>query len=152
VGYTFGVGRAAPGFTLPARGGGEISLSDYRGDWSPILVFFRHDDPGSQRRLSALSAAADAFWGVRGQLLAITAIDAVDVVGPEEQTDPLAFAILIDAGGAVARSYGAWDDAQRAVVPTVFIVDRVGKVVWAGHGAADTSPAALMRVFRDVVR
>ncbi len=32
------VGEAAPNFSLPAAGGGEVSLADYRG--SPVLLYF----------------------------------------------------------------------------------------------------------------
>lgn len=32
------VGEVAPGFSLPAAGGGEVSLADYRG--SSVLLYF----------------------------------------------------------------------------------------------------------------
>jgi cytochrome oxidase Cu insertion factor (SCO1/SenC/PrrC family) len=32
------VGEAAPAFSLPEAGGGEVSLADYRG--SPVLLYF----------------------------------------------------------------------------------------------------------------
>ena len=34
-----GVGMRAPGFTLPALGGGEVSLADYRGRKVAILMW-----------------------------------------------------------------------------------------------------------------
>ncbi len=35
------VGSRAPDFVLPAAGGGEVSLSDYRGKRCVVLVFLR---------------------------------------------------------------------------------------------------------------
>mgnify|MGYP001248208449 CR=1 FL=1 len=35
----FGVGAAAPGFTLPDAAGGDVSLADYQGK-QPVLLFF----------------------------------------------------------------------------------------------------------------
>lgn len=35
------VGSEAPGFTLPALDGREVSLSDFRGEAPVVLVFFR---------------------------------------------------------------------------------------------------------------
>ena len=35
------VGAAAPEFRLPAAGGGEVALADYRGRRAVVLVFLR---------------------------------------------------------------------------------------------------------------
>jgi len=34
------IGEEAPDFTLPATGGREVSLKDYRGNKSVVLVFY----------------------------------------------------------------------------------------------------------------
>lgn len=149
---TFGVGRQAPAFTLPAAGDGEISLAAYRGDWFPVIVFFRHDDPAAAAALATLSGAADRLWGVRGQLLGVADADTSALQRLASGAGGLAFPLLADEDGAVARAYGSWDEAEARVVPTAWIVDRAGKLVWSAGCEAIPAPRELMDAFRDVVR
>jgi peroxiredoxin len=151
LGKTYGVGREAPLFTLPATAGGEVSLRSYRGDWLPVLVFVRHDAPDAGARLKALGGAAGELWGYRGQLLVVAAAPLEDLQALEQETGPLAYPLLADAGGAVARAYGLWSARAGAVDPTACIVDRSGKIVWSGRGD-DLRPQRLLRAFRDIVR
>jgi peroxiredoxin Q/BCP len=126
VGFTFGVGREAPRFTLPASDGNTITLADYRGDWLPVLVFFRHDDPPSVRRLADLSAAADRVWGLRGQVLALAAAPVAELAALDAASGPFGFPLLADEDGAVARAYDAWDAAAGRVRDLTCIVDKAG--------------------------
>ena len=71
MGYIFGVGREAPLFSLSAHDGTVVSLSHYRGDWYPVIVFFHPEAAGIEDYLRALNAAAAGLWGVRGQVMAI---------------------------------------------------------------------------------
>jgi len=151
VGYTFGVGREAPRFTLPAGDGHDITLADYRGDWLPVLVFFRPDDPRSVQRLAELSAAADRIYGFRGQVLAIAAVPAADLAALDAESGPFGFPLLADADGAVVRAYDAWDKAAGKVRDLTYIVDKSGKIVWCGSGD-QASPSQLAEAFRDVAR
>jgi len=151
VGYASGVGRKAPPFTLPTMDGGRVSLADYRGDWFPVLVFFSEDDGRTAAEFTALGSAADRLWGLRGQVLGVVATAGDDVVGdgaPGGGDVPA----LIDAGGAVARSYGARVDHDGRLVPLACIVDRAGRIVWTGRPGSDDLPTQVVRAFRDVVR
>ncbi len=152
MGYTFGVGREAPKFSLEAVGGGTLQLADYRGEWAPVIVFFAQGEPLAMDRLSALSHVADKFWGVRAQLLGVTMASKDDVPGLQERVRRLAFPVLVDEQGAVARAYGAWDAASERVLPVTCIVDKAGKIVWSKEGAAARDPQGLLNAFRDVVR
>ena len=62
----------------------------------------------------------------------------------------LAFPLLPD-DGSVAQMYGALrpDGTAR---PMAFIIDRAGKIVWTGDGAAAFTAPALVAAFRQVVR
>jgi hypothetical protein len=53
--------------------------------------------------------------------------------------------------GSVARLYGALREDGTAR-PMAFIIDRAGKVVWTGDGAAALTAPALVAAFRQVVR
>jgi peroxiredoxin len=151
MGYTSGVGREAPRFALRAADGNEIALADYRGDWLPVLVFFRHDDEASVRRLADLSTAADRIWGFRGQLLAIGVATPADLAALDAQAGPFTFPLLADEDGAVARAYDAWDPVRATVREVTWFVDKAGKIVWSGSGD-EAGPAQLVAVFRDIAR
>ena len=60
------------------------------------------------------------------------------------------FPVMMDDGSLA----GAYDVrmAGAGYVPTAFIIDRAGKIVWSGEGSVALDPAALERALRDVVR
>jgi peroxiredoxin len=150
VGYDFGVGRAAPAFTLTAADGSEIKLSQYRGDWFPVLAFIPAQAQGVAELLEQLSATADSLWGLRGQLVGVCDANADECRALAARVPGLAFPLLAD-DGSVARQYGALrkDGTAR---PMAFIIDRAGKIVWTGDGAAALTAPALLAAFREVVR
>jgi peroxiredoxin Q/BCP len=150
VGYDFGVGREAPTFTLNAADGSEIRLSQYRGDWFPVLVFVPSTAPGAADALGELSSAAAAVWGLRGQVVGVCDASRDECAALAARVPGLAFPLLAD-DGAVARMYGALRD-DGTVRPMAFIIDRAGKIVWTGEGAAALTEEALLAAFRQVVR
>lgn len=150
MGYDFGVGRAAPAFTLTAVDGSEIKLSQYRGDWFPVLAFVPTHAPGAVDLLEQLSAAAGELWGLRGQVIGICDAGRDACKALAAGVPGLAFPLLPDGGG-VARQYGALKQDGTAR-PMAFIVDRAGKIVWTGDGAAALTAPALLAAFRRVVR
>jgi peroxiredoxin len=150
VGYESGVGREAPTFTLNAADGSEINLKQYRGDWFPVVVFVPTQMPDVERRLGQLSASADTLWGLRGQLLALCDASAEEVRALAEGVDGLSFPLLPD-NGAVAQAYGALKKSGE-VLPMAFIVDRAGKIVWAGEGESALKAGTLIAALRDVAR
>ena len=150
MGYDFGVGREAPTFTLSAVDGNEINLKQYRGDWFAVLVFVPTQAPDAAQTLKQLSAAADTLWGLRGQLVGICDAGRDDVKALADGAESPAFPLLPD-DGSVAQLYGALrkDGTAR---PMAFIVDRAGKIVWSGDGAAALKAPKLIAAFRQVVR
>ncbi|HTX70337.1 MAG TPA: peroxiredoxin family protein [Thermoleophilia bacterium] len=150
MGYDSGVGRAAPTFTLTAVDGGEIKLNQYRGDWFPVLAFIPTQSPGAAELLGQLSKAADALWGLRGQVVGVCDASADECKALAAKVPGLAFPLLCD-DGSVAQLYGALrkDGTAR---PMAFIIDRAGKIVWTGDGAAALTAPALLAAFRTVVR
>ena len=150
MGNTFGVGREAPRFELIAHDGSRVSLSQYRGDWFPVIVFL---DPDAAAAVSALSAAADQLYGERGQLVGIVHADADATRALADQAERAEFPLLADPDAAVARSFGVYDAAAARVRPFAAIVDRAGKIVWtADAGTAAVKPAALVAALRTVAR
>jgi peroxiredoxin len=149
VGYDFGVGREAPTFTLSSVDGSEIKLSQYRGDWFPVLVFVPGHAPGAADALTELSEAASSLWGQRGQLIGLCDAERDACSALAARVPGLAFPLLPDAA-AVARQYGAI--REDGPVRPMIIIDRSGKIVWTGEGAAALTEQALSAAFRQVVR
>jgi peroxiredoxin len=153
VGYNFGVGREAPLFSLTAHDGTVVSLSRYRGDWYPLIVFFSATAPGVGDYLRELDAAIDELWGMRGQVLAVAVAPQADLRDLAGRAGTLAFPLLSD-DGTVARLYGTWDEARRDCIPMAFVADRAHKIVWAGNGDGTLPPsvAELQQAFRGLVK
>jgi peroxiredoxin Q/BCP len=147
VGYTYGVGREAPSFSLTDQDGNTITLKQYRGDGMPVIAFFADGAPESVEQVGALSAAAQQLWGMRGQLVGIVAAGADAVTKLAAEAGGAAFPLIADPNATVARAYGAWSAARSAVTPLVCVVDKSGKIVWAGEGASAFVPAAILEAF-----
>lgn len=127
-------GTMAPDFTLQADGGGEVSLSDYRGQ-KVVLYFYPKDDtPGC-------TAEACSFRDDYAQILAAGAV--VLGVSPDDVKShskfkvkyKLPFALLSDPDHRVAEMYGAWGEKKRygksymGVLRSTFIIDQEGKIL-----------------------
>jgi peroxiredoxin len=150
VGYASGVGREAPAFVITAVDGNEISLEQYRGDWFPILVFLPTRSNDTAVHLARLSAAADQFWGFRGQLVGLCHGTRDEVTALSASATEVAFPLLPD-DGTIAAAYGAlWADNEPRTM--AFIVDRAGKIVWTGEGDESLIPSTLLDAFREVAR
>ena len=146
MGYTFGVGREAPAFHLNTRDGTSIDLAAYRGDWFPVIVFLPAEcEP---EVLAPLSQAADRFWGLRGQLIAVCPESALSGSGP--QAGGLSFPLVYD-NGSVAASFGV-RIVKGAKRPVSFIIDRAGKIVWTGEGRQAVDPTVLEAALRRIAR
>ena len=127
-------GTMAPDFTLPADGGGEVTLSDYRGK-KVVLYFYPKDNtPGC-------TTEACNFRDDHGQIVAAGA--AVLGVSPDPVKShdkfkakfQLPFALLSDTDHQVAETYGAWGEKKSfgktydGILRSTFIIDEQGKII-----------------------
>jgi peroxiredoxin Q/BCP len=100
--------QPAPEFTLPTNtGDGEISLSDYRGQW--VVVYFYPKDFTSGCTLEARRFQQDLpkYQERNTQVLGISADD-VDSHAEFCDAEGLRFPLLADVDGAVSKAYGSW--------------------------------------------
>lgn len=98
----------APEFTLPTNtGDGEISLSDYRGQW--VVVYFYPKDFTSGCTLEARRFQQDLpqYFARNAQILGISADD-VDSHAEFCDSEGLKFPLLADVDGSVSKAYGSW--------------------------------------------
>jgi peroxiredoxin Q/BCP len=123
----------APDFTLPAEPGGEVTLSDYRGQ-KVVLYFYPKDDtPGCTTEAcnfrddySDIAAAGAVVLGVSP--------DTIASHGKFRLKHALPFALLSDPDHAVADMYGAWGEkmvfgkVREGILRTTYVIDEAGRI------------------------
>ena len=116
--------EVAPEFTLTTNSGdGNVSLSDYRGQW--VVVYFYPADftPGCTLEARRFQQDLAKYRDRNTQILGISADD---VESHEEFCDSegLRFPLLSDEGGRVSQAYGSWIYSRS--VRHSFIIDPEG--------------------------
>jgi peroxiredoxin Q/BCP len=97
----------APNFTLPTNtGDGEISLSDYRGQW--VVLYFYPKDFTSGCTLEARRFQQDLpkYQAQNTQILGVS-VDDVDSHREFCDAEGLTFPLLADTTGKVSKTYGS---------------------------------------------
>lgn len=140
------VGSAAPAFTLPQVGGGELRVPATP-PLPTVLLFYRGFWCGSCRgQLQALREAFRSITGHGGRLVAVSTEPAEAALGALAGT-PSPFPLLVDAEVAVIDRYGVRDpnDDEHGPIsrPAVFLLDRDGVVRYAHVGTDPNDRPAL---------
>lgn len=126
------MGELAPDFELRDQHGTPVRLSDRRGASNVVLVFYPF--AFSSVCSAELCALRDSFPEVRRpdvELMAVSA-DSVFALRTWADAEGFSFALLSDfwPHGAVARSYGVFDENMGAARRGTFILDKAGVVRW----------------------
>jgi peroxiredoxin (alkyl hydroperoxide reductase subunit C) len=147
------IGDEAPNFRARTTKG-EISLSDYRGEW--VVVFSHPADftPVCTSEFVALSRAADRFAALNCRLLAIS-IDSlyshlawIRAIKAQFAVE-VSFPIVEDPSLVIARAYGmiADDAPDAATLRSTFFVDPDGQI-----RAIISYPATIGRSVEEMLR
>ncbi|MFP4518854.1 MAG: thioredoxin-dependent thiol peroxidase [Oceanicaulis sp.] len=100
-------GSKAPAFTLPADGGREVSLSDFKGK-AVVLYFYPKDDtPGCTKEAIGFSEAAEAFDKAGAVVIGVSK-DTVAKHDKFRDKHDLQVILASDADTDVTERYGAW--------------------------------------------
>ncbi|PSF35259.1 peroxiredoxin [Aphanothece hegewaldii CCALA 016] len=102
------INEAAPEFTLSTNtGDGEISLSDYRGQWVVLYFYPKDFTPGCTLEARRFQQDLSKYQAKNTQILGVSADD---TESHEEFCDSegLKFPLLADTTGKVSKSYGSW--------------------------------------------
>jgi peroxiredoxin Q/BCP len=122
------VNDSAPDFTLPTDDGGTYRLSAHRGK-RQLLVFYPGDNtPVCTAQLCDYRDGLDEFAELNIEVVGISADDAKSHQGFRAK-HALPFTLLTDAGGKVAKQYGAW--GMLGMKRATFLVDEKGKLAYA---------------------
>jgi thioredoxin-dependent peroxiredoxin len=130
-------GEAAPDFTLPASGGGEVALHDLRGK-NVILYFYPADDTSGCTKEAC--QFRDLFPNFSGADAVILGVSPDDVSSHEKFAAKysLPFTLLADPDHEVATAYGVWTEKSNfgkkymGIVRSTFLIGPDGKLkrIW----------------------
>ena len=127
------MGELAPDFELRDQHGTPVRLSDRRGAKNVVLVFYPFAFSGVCS--AEMAALRDSFPEAAArpdvELMAVSA-DTVFALRTWADDQGFSFALLSDfwPHGAVARSYGVFDENMGAARRGTFILDKAGVVRW----------------------
>ncbi|HWA78259.1 MAG TPA: redoxin domain-containing protein [Polyangiaceae bacterium] len=136
-------GTIAPEFSLGSNPEQRIALSSLRG--TPVVLAFYPADwsPVCGDQMALYNEMIGEFEKSKAKLLGIS-VDSVWCHAAFAGDRKLRFPLLADfePKGAVARSYGAYDDVAGVCERALFVLDAKGVVSWSYLSPIDVNPGA----------
>lgn len=126
------VGQKAPDFTLRDQHGQPVGLADFAGSKAVALVFYPFAFSGICRgELCELRDNLASFEADGVQVLAVS-VDTIFTLRAFGDAEGYVFPLLSDfwPHGAVARSYGVFNEANGGALRGTFLLDTEGIVRW----------------------
>lgn len=125
------IGQEAPDFTLKDQDGNDVTLSSFCGEQNVVIVFYPFTFTGvCQGELCTLRDDLSEFEAVKAQVLAISC-DSRHAQKQWATEQGFSFPVLSDfwPHGAVARSYGVFNEQLGCANRATFVIDIHGKVI-----------------------
>ncbi len=131
------VGQPAPDFSLPADGGGTVSLSAFAGK-NVVLYFYPKDDtPGCTREACAFRDLLPDFSGANAVVIGVSK-DSPASHDKFKAKYQLPFLLAADTETSLAQSYGVWIEKKNygktymGMDRATFVIDGAGVVraIW----------------------
>ncbi|EDP65953.1 Redoxin [alpha proteobacterium BAL199] len=134
---TLQIGDKAPDFTMPADGGGEVSLASLKG--RPVVLYFypRDDTPGCTTEACGFRDALPDFSKVDAAIVGVSR-DTVAKHDKFKAKYELPFTLGSDESGAVTEAYGVWVEKSMygrksmGIERATYLIDGAGVIrgVW----------------------
>lgn len=115
------IARAAPDFTLHAVAGGNVRLSEHRGE-VVVLTFWGSACGTCRGQLTALDRSLATYRSAGLQVYGVSVDDALERAAAYARAVPVAFPMLLDPDKVVGRAY------QVDNLPMTVLIDRSGTV------------------------
>ncbi len=138
------VGDMAPDFTLPAAAGGNVRLSEHRGE-VVLLTFWSSHCSVCVAQMAALGNLQNTYRSAGLVTLAVSVDDDMKSATQFAKSHPARFPLLLDPLKAVGRAYSI------ELIPTTVLIDRRGRVrfLLADYRGTDNSYVAQVRALLD---
>ncbi len=136
-------GTPAPDFTLKSTQGGDLTLSDLRGQ-PVILAFYPADwSPVCGDQLALYNEVLPLFEEYNAQLLGIS-VDSIWSHRAYAESRGLRFPLLADfePKGAVSRRYGAYQHEKGESKRALFVINPDGVIRWSYLSPSGVNPGA----------
>ncbi|MEQ8817023.1 MAG: thioredoxin-dependent thiol peroxidase [Thalassobaculum sp.] len=131
------IGDKAPAFTMPADGGGEVSLAGLKG--RPVILYFypRDDTPGCTTEACGFRDAMPDFSKLDAAIVGVSR-DSVAKHDKFKAKYELPFTLGADDTGAVTEAYGVWVEKSMygrksmGIERATFLIDGAGVIrgIW----------------------
>jgi thioredoxin-dependent peroxiredoxin len=131
-------GDKAPDFTLPADGGGTVSLKALKG--KPVVLYFypKDDTSGCTAEACAFRDALPDFSRVKAEIVGISRDSVASHDEFKKKKFKLPFPLASDEDGTVCQAYGVWVEKimygrkYMGIERSTFLIDAKGAVrkVW----------------------
>lgn len=138
------IGTPAPDFTLRNQHGEEITLSSFRGQKNVVILFYPFTFTGVCK--GELCTIRDNLANFDTEDVVTLSISCDSVFSQKvwAEQEGYTFSMLSDfwPHGAVAQSYGIFDEAKGCALRGTYIVDKAGNVAWqVEHAIGDARDA-----------
>jgi thioredoxin-dependent peroxiredoxin len=149
------VGDPAPGFTLTASDGAEVSLADFTGRRVIVYFYPAAMTPGCTTQACDFRDSLDALHAAGFAVLGISP-DKPDKLATFVARDSITYPLLSDPGHAVLEQYGAWGEKKLygktvvGVIRSTVVVDAAGDVELAKYNVKATGHVAALRKALDI--
>ncbi|MEM9771389.1 MAG: peroxiredoxin [Cyanobacteria bacterium P01_D01_bin.73] len=118
--------EAAPAFSLAAQTGeGDVSLSDYLGQWVVVYFYPKDFTPGCTLEAQRFQRDLATYGDRNAQIIGIS-VDDPDTHAEFCDSEGLTYPLLADSDGAVSKAYGSWLGAMS--LRHTYIVDPEGQL------------------------
>jgi peroxiredoxin len=127
------VNQVAPAFSLPSVDGQTVSLADYHGKQNLIVSFWASWCAPCRMEMPVLRSFYEKYHDGPNsfELLAISIDDSAAPARAFATSSKIPFPVLLDISKETADAY------QVDGIPTLFVIDKSGKVIF-GHSGFDT--------------
>jgi thiol-disulfide isomerase/thioredoxin len=131
--------------TLPLLGGGNGSLSSYKGK-VVILNFWATWCPPCRSEMPSMETLYQHFKNQGLQILAVDMSEERDVVQQFVRSNRYTFPVLLDIDGKVGSQYGI------SAIPTTYILDREGKIIGRIVGSIRWDNPKVITAFEELLK